>query len=70
MRRLGNRCGIENIGLHTFRHSHATYLFSKGVNVLLISKRLGHTNISTTLNTYTHIMEEMEWQLLKALNKK
>lgn len=70
IRKLGKRCGIENIGLHTFRHSHATYLFSKGVNILLISKRLGHTNISTTLNVYTHIMQEMEWQLLEALNSK
>lgn len=70
VKKLGKRCGIENIGLHTFRHSHATYLFAKGVNILLISKRLGHTNISTTLNSYTHIMQEMEWQLLEALNKK
>lgn len=70
IRNLGKRCGIENIGLHTFRHSHASYLFSKGVNILLISKRLGHTNIATTLNSYTHIMQEMEWQLLDVLNKK
>lgn len=70
IKKLGKKCGIGEIGVHTFRHSHASFLFNKGVNILLISKRLGHKNVSTTLNTYTHILKEMEWQLLEAIEKK
>lgn len=64
---LGNKIGISKLGCHTFRHSHATFLFSKGVNILLISERLGHKDITTTLNIYTHILNDMKKELIKVL---
>lgn len=67
IKRTAKRAGIEGVGVHTFRHSHASYLFSKGVNVLLISKRLGHSNISTTLDTYTHALKDMEDKMIEVL---
>lgn len=69
LKTIEKKFNFTNFSIHTFRHSHATYLFSKGVNILLISKRLGHSNVSTTLNTYTHILEDMESQLIQALEK-
>ena len=39
------------------RHSHASLLISKGVDIATISNRLGHEKISTTLNTYSHMFE-------------
>lgn len=43
---------------YSLRHTHASYLISKGIPIEYISKRLGHSNISITLNTYTHVLEE------------
>ena len=48
------KANIRPITLHQFRHSHATLLKDNGVNVVEVSKRLGHSNVSTTLDIYTH----------------
>lgn len=45
---------------HSMRHYHATELISKGVNVKVVSKRLGHSNIQTTLNLYVHYIPSMD----------
>lgn len=48
----------HNPNPYSLRHTHASYLISKGIPIEYISKRLGHANISITLNTYTHVLEE------------
>lgn len=53
-----DKCGLRSITLHQFRHSHATMLYQKGISIHEISKRLGHSNVSTTLNVYTHSCQE------------
>lgn len=45
---------------HSFRHYHATQLLAKGVDVKAVSKRLGHSNIQTTLNLYVHWIPEVD----------
>ncbi|KRL12817.1 site-specific integrase [Schleiferilactobacillus perolens] len=45
------------ITFHGLRHSHASYLLSKGVDISYISKRLGHANIALTLRVYAHLLE-------------
>ncbi|WP_369682580.1 tyrosine-type recombinase/integrase [Leptotrichia trevisanii] len=50
------------------RHSHASYLLHKNVNIVAISKRLGHENIKTTLNTYSHLLPESQNFLVNILN--
>lgn len=40
---------------HDLRHTNATILYKQGIDFKLIQERLGHTDISTTLNIYTHI---------------
>lgn len=63
-------CSLANIRpitLHQFRHSHATFLLNSGISIHAISKRLGHSNISTTLNVYTHCNKEQEKRVLKTL---
>lgn len=59
---------IRPITLHQFRHSHATLLLNKGVSIHEISKRLGHSKVSTTLDVYTHSNLEQEKRVLKTLN--
>ena len=43
---------------YSLRHTHASYLISKGISIEYISKRLGHANISITLDVYTHLLDE------------
>lgn len=45
---------------HSLRHSFASYLIYKGVDLLTVSKLLGHENLSITLQVYTHQLKEME----------
>lgn len=47
--------GVEKIRLHDLRHSHAALLIRLGTPALLISERLGHEDIQTTLRTYGHL---------------
>lgn len=50
--------GIEqHIRLHDFRHSCASWLFSIGIPITVISKILRHTNINETMKTYTHLLD-------------
>lgn len=43
---------------HSLRHVHVAFLISKGVDIYAISKRLGHSNITTTLNRYSYLIDE------------
>lgn len=52
----------RNITSHAFRHTHASYLIHKGINIYYISKRLGHSDISVTLNKYGHLLKEGQKQ--------
>lgn len=45
---------------HWMRHSHATALLLSGVAVHVVSRRLGHADVQTTLNTYAHVTEDAE----------
>ena len=55
---LGN-CGIEDRRFHDLRHTYATRIFELGENAKTIQTILGHTDISVTLNTYTHVEESV-----------
>lgn len=52
--------GVNRIRLHDFRHSHASYLINKGTIISVVAKRLGHGDIATTLNTYSHLYPSTE----------
>ena len=55
------RAGVDsNITFHALRHTHASILLSKGVQLLSVSKRLGHADPNITLNTYAHVIRELE----------
>lgn len=51
---------VPKIRFHDLRHTHATLLLVKGVNVKMVSERLGHSNIKITLDTYSHVLPTMQ----------
>lgn len=67
-KRFLNRTGFKKIRFHDLRHTAATNLINKGANIHSISKRLGHANISTTMNIYGHYLEEADQKIAEMLN--
>lgn len=57
---LIEKADVPKIRIHDLRHTSASLLFNKGVNIKVISERLGHSSISITLQTYSHILPTMQ----------
>jgi integrase len=58
-RRIMENLNVKKISLHGLRHTHATILMKSGVNVKVVSDRLGHSRVQITLDYYTHLDEEV-----------
>ena len=52
------RAGIEHLGIHALRHTFASQLFANKIDIKIISKLLGHSDVSITYNTYIHLIKE------------
>lgn len=63
MLNIAKAANLPAITLHGFRHTHASLLFASGVNAKQVQQRLGHSNINTTLNIYTHVTNDQLDQL-------
>lgn len=59
----------DTVTLHSLRHTHATQLLAAGVDAKTVSKRLGHSSVAFTLQTYTHVLNEMENTAADAIAK-
>ena len=62
------KANVKQIRIHDFRHSHITMLLSKGVPITAICERVGHKDISTTLNVYSHVLKQDNKKLINSLN--
>lgn len=51
---------LKKITTHGLRHTHCSLLFESGASLKEVQKRLGHADIQTTLNIYTHVTEETQ----------
>ena len=49
---------LKKITVHGFRHTHASLLFEAGASLQEVKERLGHANIKTTMDIYTHVTEK------------
>lgn len=58
----------KRLRIHDLRHSHASLLINNGVDILLISKRLGHSNTAMTLNVYSHLYPNKEFETIELIN--
>lgn len=63
-----DKAGVKRIRVHDIRHSHASLLINKGQNILIVSQRLGHSDVTQTLNTYSHLMPNVQKQIINALD--
>ena len=57
MQKACEAAGVEHRGLHALRHSFASNLYARGVEVKIISKLLGHASVEITYNRYIHFFE-------------
>ena len=60
--------GVKKIRIHDLRHSRASLLIELGFAPLLISERLGHENVETTLNTYSHLYPNKHGEVAEILS--
>ena len=61
--------GLKKIRIHDFRHSHASLLANNGINIQEIARRLGHSKIEITWNTYSHLYPQEEDRAVSILEK-
>ena len=57
---IAKKAGLYPITTHGFRHTHATLLFASGLDIKQVQARLGHSNVQTTLNIYTHAIQDKQ----------
>lgn len=69
LKQITDTAGLKKIRLHDLRHSHASLLIELGFSPLLIAERLGHENIETTLNTYSHLYPNKQLELADRLQE-
>ena len=60
MKTILKKAGLPSIRFHDLRHTFATHALSSGVDARTLSGILGHTNASFTLDTYTHVTNDMQ----------
>ena len=59
---------LPNIRLHDLRHSCATLLLAQGVSPRVIMEILGHSQVSLTLNTYSHVLPALQREAAARIN--
>jgi len=63
-----NLSGLKSIRVHDFRHSHVSVLANEGINIQEIARRLGHTKVEITWNTYSHLYPREQEKAVNVLN--
>jgi integrase len=60
--------GVPDIRIHDLRHSFATNAICSGASIVAVSKYLGHASITITLNTYTHLLDKTDDEMIGIMN--
>jgi len=58
-RKLAIKTGVD-VRLHDARHTHASLMLKQGIHPKVVQERLGHASISTTLDTYSHVVPGLQ----------
>ncbi len=68
LKKVCKQAGIEDLHLHSLRHTHASLLINSDISAKIIADRLGHANTNTTLNIYSHVFAETEAKTMQAID--
>lgn len=58
--RIVHKLNLPPLRLHDLRHLHATLMLKDGIHPKVVSERLGHSNIATTMDIYSHVLPSMQ----------
>jgi integrase len=61
--------GLGTVRLHDLRHSCASFLLAAGISPRTVMKTLGHSQIGLTMNTYAHVLPDIERTAIDAATK-
>lgn len=67
--KLAKLSKLKKINIHSFRHSCASLLINNNANITIIAQYMGHSNITTTLNTYSHMFTSTLNEVVDKINK-
>jgi len=68
MKYVIQKYNLPKLRFHDLRHTHASILLQLGEHPKVVSERLGHSSISITLDTYSHVMPDMQKNLARAFD--
>lgn len=60
---------LPRVRLHDLRHTHASHLLKQGVNPKVVSERLGHSTVTLTLDTYSHLLPGMQEEAAQRVDR-
>jgi len=69
-KRLTREAGLPEIRFHDLRHTHATMLLESGAHPRVVQDRLGHTQVSVVLDTYSHVAPSMQEEATESIKQK
>ncbi len=67
--RIVEATGLPHLRFHDLRHTHATLMLLGGVHPKVVAERLGHADVSITLNTYSHVLPHLQSQAASGLER-
>lgn len=67
--RIAKKAGLEGVNFHALRHTYATRLLELNEHPKVVQELLGHSSISITLDTYSHVIPEIKKSAANKLNK-
>lgn len=59
-RDFADKCGFTAVHIHSLRHTYASLMISEGTPLVVVSRRLGHAQVSTTANIYAHVIQSAD----------
>ena len=67
--RFAIKHGFDGVRFHDLRHAHATLMMARGVHPKVVSERLGHAGIAITLDTYSHVIPNLQAEAAGVLDE-
>jgi integrase len=68
-RRILKDANVGHVRFHDLRHAHATQLLMAGIHPKVVSERLGHSSISMTMDTYSHVLPALQAEAVEQLDR-